>query len=73
MTAIGCAFDVGVGGRQGPMRIDVELRFQAIGFRWAQNLKKYDAAEPRRFVGYYDAMAGVSSEVLARTSADVRE
>ena len=66
-------FDVGVGGRQGPMRIEVELRFQAIGFRWAQNLKKYDAAEPRRFVGYYDAMAGVSSEILARTSADVRE
>jgi hypothetical protein len=66
-------FDVGVGGRQGPLRVEVELRFQAIGFRWAQNLKKYDAAEPRRFVGYYDAMAGVSSETLARTSADVRE
>jgi len=65
-------FDVGVGGRQGPMRIEVELRFQAIGFRWAQNLKKYDAPEPRRFVGYYDAMAGVSSEVLARASAAVR-
>ena len=66
-------YNVGVGGRQGPLRVDVELRFQAIGFRWAQNLKKYDGAEPRRFVGYYDAMAGISSEVLARASADLRQ
>jgi hypothetical protein len=66
-------FDVGIGARQRPMRIEVELRFQAIGFRWAQNLKKYDAAEPQRFLGYYDAMAAVSSEILARISADVRE
>ena len=65
-------FEVAVGPREGPMRIEVELRFQAIGFRGAQNLKKYDAAEPRRFVGYYDAMAGVSSEVLARASITTR-
>jgi hypothetical protein len=54
--------------RQGPMRVDVELRFQSIGFRWAQNLKKYDSPEPRRFTTYYDAMAGVSSVILARAS-----
>jgi hypothetical protein len=66
-------YRVGVGGRRGPLQVDVELRFQAIGFRWAQNLKNYDGAEPRRFVGYYDAMAGISSDLLARASVAARE
>jgi hypothetical protein len=51
----------------GPFEIAVELRYQPISFRWAQNLRAYDAPEPRRFVGYYDSMAGGSSAVLART------
>ena len=46
-----------------------ELRFQAIGFRWADNLRKYDAPEPRRFVTYDDAMSAAGSEILARASA----
>jgi hypothetical protein len=66
-------YSVDVNGRQGPLQVDVELRFQSIGFRWAQNLKNYDASEPRRFVGYYDAMAGVSSETLARASVTARD
>jgi hypothetical protein len=55
----------------GPMQIEVELRYQPIGYRWAQNLKAYDAFEPKRFVGYYEAMAGGSSAVLARTQVTV--
>ena len=31
--------------RHGPFQVDVELRFQPIAFRWAQNLKPYDAPE----------------------------
>jgi hypothetical protein len=50
----------------GPLDIEVELRYQPIGYRWAHNLEKYDAAEPRRFVGYYDALATASSVVVAR-------
>ena len=53
----------------GPFTIDAELRYQPIAFRWADNLRRYDAAEPRRFVSYYDAMAASSSTVLARTSS----
>jgi hypothetical protein len=63
-------YSVEVGGGQGPLRVEVELRFQAIAFRWAQNLRTYEGAEPRRFLRYYDAMAGMSSEILARASAD---
>jgi cytochrome c551/c552 len=56
-------------GGEGPYTADVELRFQAIGFRWADNLRPYDAPEPRKFLTYYDAMSSSSSEVLARASA----
>lgn len=49
--------------------VDVELRFQPIAYRWAQNLKPYDSSEARRFVSYYDSMAPASSEILARSTA----
>src|SRR5688572_25208218 len=48
----------------GPFQIDAELRFQVIGFRWAENLRAYKAEETKRFVGYYESMASSSSEVL---------
>ena len=56
----------------GPFTVDVELRYQPIAFRWADNLRTYDAAEPRRFVGYYDRMAAASSAVLARATSLAR-
>jgi hypothetical protein len=62
---------VPVVGASRPFTIDVTLRYQPIGFRWADNLRTYDAPEPRRFVSYYQAMAGGSSTVLARTSRTV--
>jgi hypothetical protein len=60
-------YSVNVGDAQGPFQVDVELRFQPIGFRWAQNLKPYEAAEPKRFVSYYDSMSAGASEVVAQT------
>jgi hypothetical protein len=61
-------YTVGTAGRTGPFRVSIELRYQPISFRWAQNLRPYDAGETRRFVAWYEAMASGSSEVLARTS-----
>jgi hypothetical protein len=58
-------------GQTGPFRVDVELRYQPISFRWAQNLRAYDAAETRRFVSWFEAMSTGSSVVLARTAASV--
>jgi hypothetical protein len=55
-----------------PYQIEVELRFQPIGFRWAQNLRGYDAPEPARFVGYYESMSATSSEVIGQARAVVR-
>ena len=62
---------VNAGAAEGPFEVDAELRFQPIGFRWAQNLTQYDASEAKRFVHYYDSLAPVSSEVLSRSTAQV--
>ena len=59
-------------GTAGPLQVEVELRYQPVAFRWAQNLRAYDAPEPRRFVTYFDALAAASSVVLAHASATVR-
>ena len=55
----------------GPYSIEVELRYQSIGFRWAHNLESYDAAEPKRFVTYYRSMSSTSSILVATTHAQL--
>jgi len=49
--------------------VDAELWYQPIAYRWAMNLKKYDAMEPKRFVSYYEGMASGSGVMLARAAA----
>ena len=55
-----------MGTAPGPFRVEAELWYEPIGFRWANNLKPYDAAEPKRFTGYYDAMASGAATLLVR-------
>jgi hypothetical protein len=52
----------------GSVTADVELRYQPIAYRWAQNLTPYDAREPQAFTRYYDAVSAGSSVVVARSS-----
>jgi hypothetical protein len=52
--------------------VQVELRYQPIGYRWVQNLAPYKAPEPQKFINYFDAVASVSSVVVARASSTVR-
>lgn len=54
---------------RGTVTVVAELLYQPIGFRWASSLRGYDAMEPRRFTGYYDALAAESAVPLARASA----
>jgi hypothetical protein len=65
-------YRVAVPAGRGGLQIDVELNYQSIGFRWAQNLRAYDADEPRRFLRYYEDLAAYSGMRLASTSANVR-
>jgi hypothetical protein len=59
-------YSASLGGAEGPFRIEVELLYEPIGFRWAHNLEPYRASEPQRFVGYYESMAQTAATVLAR-------
>jgi hypothetical protein len=52
----------------GPFQITAELWFQPIAFRWAENLRAYDAFETRRFVRYYESMSAGSAIIVARAS-----
>jgi hypothetical protein len=59
-------YSASLGGAEGPFRIEVELLYEPIGFRWAHNLEPYRASEPQRFLGYYESMAKTAATVLAR-------
>ena len=65
-------YSVDVGGAAGPLQIVVELRYQPIAFRWAENLRRYEAPETRRFVGYYESMSATSSVVVATATSRAR-
>jgi hypothetical protein len=61
-------YSIDLGKAQGPFRIDAELCFQPIGYRWAINLKSYKEEEPRKFTRQFEEAAASSMEVLARAS-----
>jgi hypothetical protein len=54
---------------QGPFQVDAELLFQPISYRWANNLKSYNAMEPQRFTRYYDAMSSGSAVTVDHATA----
>jgi hypothetical protein len=59
-------YSIDTAGARGPFTIEVQLWYQSIAYRWAQNLKAYSAAEPQRFVRYYDQVASESALMLTR-------
>jgi hypothetical protein len=56
-------------GAVGPFRVQAELWYQPIGFRWAHNLAPYNASEPQRMVRYYEGASGKTALVLAKAEA----
>jgi hypothetical protein len=65
-------YAIPVPAAQGPLRVDAELWFQPISYRWAANLKTYNATEPQRFTRYYDAMSSGSAVLISRASATTK-
>ena len=61
-------YRIDVGAANGPFSVAVELRYQPISFRWAENLRRYDAPEPRRFVSSFDVMSAGSSVEIAQSN-----
>jgi hypothetical protein len=62
-------YAVPVANAQGPFRVEAELWFQPISYRWAANLLKYAAPEPERFTRFYAAMSSGSAVMLVRATA----
>ena len=65
-------YSVDTAGATGPFTIEAELLYQPISFRWARNLDSYKAAEPQRFVRYYNEMGGGGAATLAVATAVAR-
>jgi hypothetical protein len=59
-------YEIPTGAAAGAFVVKAELLYQPVGFRWAHNLAPYKAAEPQRFVSYYEAASGKSAQILAQ-------
>jgi hypothetical protein len=57
------------GNTAGPFKVEAELWYQPIGFRWAHNLEPYKANEPQRMVKYYEEASRNSAVMLAKAEA----
>jgi len=55
-----------------PLTITVNLNYQSIGYRWAENLKAYDSIETNRFTRYYDENAMRSAILLTTITTTSR-
>ncbi len=56
-----------LGSAQSPFTVTVELLYQSVGYRWADNLRQYDAAEIDRFLGYYEGVPNIPVLIAAAT------
>jgi hypothetical protein len=56
---------------EGPFQLEAEMLYQPIGFRWAENLRKSDSVESRRFNQAFDEIATTSFQRLAHVVASV--
>jgi hypothetical protein len=65
-------YEVSVNPAGAPFEVIAELWYQPIGYRWAMNLKTYDAAEPRRFTDEYAATSATNAIELAESRASMR-
>ncbi len=65
-------FRIALDGAKGPFKVDAELWYQPIGYRWAVNLGEYDTAESQQFLGFFDGVSSASAALMAKGSMTVR-
>jgi hypothetical protein len=62
-------YRVDLGEADGELTVTIELLYQSIGYRWAENLRRHeDAAEVTRFLDRYDALPNQPITVAAATA-----
>ncbi len=64
------ALDIDLGQAQGPYSLQVELLYQTIGYRWAENIRQQSSAEAQAFAGYYASVPNLPL-VAARAEVEV--
>ena len=62
-------YAVPLSGASGPYTLTVELRYQSIAYRWAQNLRRHDTAEANRFLGYWDEQPSPAGLIASASAA----
>ena len=63
-------YAVPLDGASGPYTLTVELRYQSIAYRWAQNLRRHDTVEANRFLAYWDEQPSPAT-LITSVSAEV--
>jgi hypothetical protein len=66
----GIQYAVDIGSAAGPLTVKVELLYQAISYRWSENLRDKEADEIQRFLRYSDTVPNLPV-VIASTSIEV--
>lgn len=56
---------------QAPFQLEAELLYQPIGFRWAENLRKANSSESRRFNKAFDEISATAFQRLDHVVASV--
>jgi hypothetical protein len=58
---------IDVGAAEGPFEVTIELLYQSIGYRWADNLRLLEGPELERFLGYYEAIPNLPVVISSAT------
>lgn len=73
------SYAIELGDTEGPFTVTVELLYQSVGYRWAENLRRIGATiaaeaapEPARFLDYYEAIPNLPV-VVARAMTAVED
>jgi hypothetical protein len=62
-------YSIDATGAAGPFEVEAQLWYQPIGYRWARNLRAYDAREIQPFTGYFESAGAASATMLATAVA----
>jgi len=60
-------YSVDVGSGSAPYTLTVELLYQAVGYRWAQNLAAHATPEVQRFLSYYQQVPNLPVVIASQT------
>lgn len=63
-------YDIALSAR--PARVEAELLYESISYRWAHNLEPYQASEPQRFLRYFRQLADKAGKLIAAANTTLQ-